>query len=167
MVEQIKIARKNKGWTQEQLASAIGVKRSVISKYENGTISPSADMLKSIASALDVDVVSLLTPVGVPSSAFMSFLDQKIIELVKLDYPSTLDFYNAFLNKEVSIMMLNGPVDRQLCNAYGKLNIDGQQKAVERVEELTEIPRYRRQDAAPPSTPTANTPGTSPPPESP
>ena len=36
----------------------------------------------------------------------------------------------------------------RISSALIKLNYDGQQKAIERVEELTEIPRYRRQEAA-------------------
>lgn len=59
-METIKRARNKRGWTQEQLANAIGVKRSVISKYENGTISPSTDMLHKIARALYVDVYDLI-----------------------------------------------------------------------------------------------------------
>lgn len=45
-------------------------------------------------------------------------------------------------------------VERQvkMDTAFNQLNEDGQQKAVERVEELTEIPRYRAQTA-----PTAST----------
>ena len=40
-----------------------------------------------------------------------------------------------------------------LIEIFDTLNDDGQQKAIERVEELTEIPRYRRQD--PPEAPPA------------
>lgn len=50
----IQKARKNKGWTQEQLADAIQVKRAVISKYENGQVEPSVSRFKDIAMALDV-----------------------------------------------------------------------------------------------------------------
>ena len=37
-----------------------------------------------------------------------------------------------------------------LIEIFDTLNDDGQQKAIERVEELTEIPRYRRQEPAQP-----------------
>lgn len=49
--------------------------------------------------------------------------------------------------------------------AFKLLNEDGQQKAVERVEELTEIPRYRAQEAVgtPPEPPEGK--DTTPPPE--
>lgn len=40
---------------------------------------------------------------------------------------------------------------QKLIEAYNQLNTAGQQEAVKRVEELTEIPRYRRQDVPEPS----------------
>ena len=45
---QLKRRRKEANLTQEQLAEIIGVKRSVISKYENGTISPSLETAAKI-----------------------------------------------------------------------------------------------------------------------
>lgn len=60
-MEQIRIARRMRDWSQERLAEAIGVKRSVISKYESGSISPSIDTIQRIAAALDIDVSYLLS----------------------------------------------------------------------------------------------------------
>lgn len=60
-MESIRILRKEKGWTQEQLADAVGVKRAVISKYESGMVSPSFDMIQKIAAALNVPITSLMT----------------------------------------------------------------------------------------------------------
>lgn len=60
-MEQIRVARKEQGWTQEKLAEAIGVKRSVISKYESGAISPSIDTIQRIAVALGTDISYLLS----------------------------------------------------------------------------------------------------------
>ena len=45
--------RKEKGWTQEQLANSVGVKRATISKYESGAISPTIDMVRKINAALN------------------------------------------------------------------------------------------------------------------
>lgn len=50
--------------------------------------------------------------------------------------------------------------------ALGKLNHDGQQKAVERVEELTEIPRYRAETGLE-STSASTGQNTTPPPDAP
>lgn len=51
-MEVLKRLRKEKGWTQEQLANAVGVKRATISKYESGAISPTIDMVRKINAAL-------------------------------------------------------------------------------------------------------------------
>ena len=56
----IKQLRRSKHITQKELAQAINVDTSLISKYENGIVSPSFDRLESIASALDVSIESLL-----------------------------------------------------------------------------------------------------------
>ena len=52
--EQIRAARKAAKLTQEQLANKLGVRHSVISKYENGMIEPSLTQMEKIAAALDV-----------------------------------------------------------------------------------------------------------------
>lgn len=59
--ERLRDARKAMKMTQEDLAKKIGVKRAVISKYETGLISPSADTLQKIANVLNVSVADLLT----------------------------------------------------------------------------------------------------------
>ncbi len=38
-----------------------------------------------------------------------------------------------------------GTAEQSLLSAFGKLNDEGQSKAVERVEELTEIPKYKKE----------------------
>lgn len=59
--ERLRDARKAMKMTQEDLAKKIGVKRAVISKYETGLISPSADTLQKIANVLNVSMADLLT----------------------------------------------------------------------------------------------------------
>lgn len=56
----IRKARLKKGWTQKQLAEAIGVKHNSISDWENGKSKPYADTLELIMGALDVDANTLL-----------------------------------------------------------------------------------------------------------
>ena len=61
-LEGLKRIRKEKNMTQEELANKIGVRRAVISKYENGVISPTLAQLEIIASALDVSITDLVPP---------------------------------------------------------------------------------------------------------
>lgn len=58
--ENIYKARKEKGITQEELANKIGVKRSIISKYENGSVQISTSTLKKIADVLEVSPTLLI-----------------------------------------------------------------------------------------------------------
>ena len=58
--ENIRIARKLKKMTQQELADAIGRKNNVISDWENGKYKPDADMLELLCGALDVDANFLM-----------------------------------------------------------------------------------------------------------
>ena len=57
--ENIKLYRNKAQLTQEQLADSIKVKRSVISKYENGSIEPSLSQLNRIADVLKIPLSML------------------------------------------------------------------------------------------------------------
>lgn len=52
--------RKDRRFTQEGLAEAIGADRSTIAKIENATVGASLDMLFSIADALGIEPYKLL-----------------------------------------------------------------------------------------------------------
>ena len=54
--ENLKIIRKAKGYTQEELAIKIHVVRQTISKWEKGLSVPDADVLIEMANLLDVSV---------------------------------------------------------------------------------------------------------------
>lgn len=56
----IRNARKIKNLTQEELASKIGLKKSVISRYERGNRVPRTVKLKALAEALDLKIEELL-----------------------------------------------------------------------------------------------------------
>ena len=62
--ENIKILRKNKGLTQEELATRLRVVRQTVSKWEKGLSVPDAELLQRLAEELEVTVPQLLgTPV--------------------------------------------------------------------------------------------------------
>ena len=58
--ENIKIYRKERGLTQEELAIRVNVVRQTVSKWEKGLSVPDADMLQKIAEVLEVSVSQLL-----------------------------------------------------------------------------------------------------------
>ena len=58
--ENIKNLRKNKGFTQEELANRLNVVRQTVSKWEKGYSVPDAEMLKKMAELFETDVSHLL-----------------------------------------------------------------------------------------------------------
>ena len=58
--ENLKIIRKAKGYTQEELAIKIHVVRQTISKWEKGLSVPDADMLSKLADVLEINMSELL-----------------------------------------------------------------------------------------------------------
>ena len=59
--EKLKERRKNRGLTQEELAEALYVSRTAISKWESGRGYPSIDSLKEISSYFSVSIDDLLS----------------------------------------------------------------------------------------------------------
>ena len=58
--ENLKTLRKQKGFSQEELASRLHVVRQTVSKWEKNLSVPDADMLVRLADVLDVTVTELL-----------------------------------------------------------------------------------------------------------
>ena len=118
MENKIKEVRKSKNITQEQLAYMLGLTRSVISKYESGLIVPSMEQYFKLAMVLGVSLYEL-----VPN-----------------------DILDAYFYGFGRSFALNAPSEAEsnLIYVFNQLNDEGQRIAVERVEELTEIPKYQK-----------------------
>lgn len=56
----VRAARKEKGWTQEQLAFEADIKRAYLSEIEGGKRNPTLDVVEKIAVALGVPVWHLV-----------------------------------------------------------------------------------------------------------
>lgn len=145
--EQIKRFRKEHGLTQKQLADACGMVDSAIRKYESGSVRPKMATVFRIAKALGVEPLELT--VHDPN------------------YPITFTVPIDELQSSVEYMFGLTQIQRRINSALNKLNSDGQDRAAERVEELTEIPRYRAETAlqSPPAPQEGQS--TSPPPAAP
>ena len=65
LAENIKAIRKQRGMTQEELATRLNVVRQTVSKWEKGLSVPDADLLKRIAEILETNVSTLF---GAPIS---------------------------------------------------------------------------------------------------
>ena len=62
--------RKNKGWSQQELADKTGINRAMISRIEQGGYIPSIPQLERLSQALKFDLASLfVTNSGIASNA--------------------------------------------------------------------------------------------------
>ena len=80
----IREERIKKKMSQKELAAAIGVTPSMLSKYESGTVAPSVDKIRRIAAVLDVAVDDLLPSqenLELPSRSLIQQVERQIKEL--------------------------------------------------------------------------------------
>lgn len=190
--QRIKEARKSIGLTQRELAERSGTATGTIQQYELGKRQPRIEQLKSIASALNVDVNWLMNGQTLEErdQAWKDRVARRFEEAqaqadgsIRIHVsPERREYSNLLKKQETgaitddemrrmlelrakmpsiqeSIAKLNETMNR-LGQCIPKLNDDGQQEAVKRIEELTEIPRYRRQDPAQPPAEAAPAQGT-------
>lgn len=145
--QRIKAARKKAGMTQKELGDKLGISYVGVSQWENDLRNPKLETLQRIADSL-----------GVPVSILMGY-EESYYELKPLDLESLKHSFERSLKNLVNsgiIGTAQTPQDLVLA-AMSKLNYEGQQKVVERAEELTEIPRYQAA-IAPESTDTTSPP---------
>ena len=129
--ENIKKVRKQKHMTQRELAEALGMRDAAISKYEKGIVTPPLETLKQLADVLQVPIAYLLSGSLYPQTVFHD--DNGIVDVV-----------SGVPDDVAQLVGLSSDNKAQLLEAFDKLNEDGQKVAVERVEELTEIPKYKK-----------------------
>lgn len=160
--------RLERGLTQKQVANSCGMADSAIRKYESGKVTPKYEMLQRIAAALDVDWMDLV-PDGTQGDVIVNHMAEKLRRLSDQSITedvSELAFYAGEVEgKYKGLMAALEPEIFDINRLLVQLNPDGKQKAVERVEELTEIPRYRAETAPQSSAEPQESTDTAPPPE--
>ena len=122
----IREKRKASGLTQARLAELSGVAVITIQQYERGKRQPRLEQLRKIANAL-----------GVPVAQLMGWdEDYEFRDAPETGHSGQLEAIKKWAAAKGK---------DKLNQAYESLNEQGQQKAVERVEELTEIPKYKKE----------------------
>lgn len=136
--------RKIAGMTQEELAEAVGTTKSAISKYELGRRFPDANTMDDLANVFEIPSLFLIA--GEDDAA-------KITEILS-EQANASDVQR--IADEMSEM--GGYYRRTYLDAFNRLNDAGRKKAIERVEELAEIPKYQRKPPQePPAAPSDGT----------
>ncbi len=130
--ERIKVARKNAGLTQKLLGEKLGVSYQTIAQWENGLRNPKFETLRKISKEINCPITDLLTADDIP---FVRIGYEAGHEIGRKEW---IEYLEKMLGYSFS------DTEQEIANLLAKLNDEGQQKAVERIEELTELPKYRK-----------------------
>ena len=125
--DRLKNLRIKSGYTQQEVADKIGVTKSTISKYEKGQ--RGLNHIEELATLFGVEPAYIL---------FGKTLEEMNTEISNQVHQAENEERNFWES-----ILLPGRMS-ELLPLFEKLNDVGQQKAVERIKELAEIPRYQR-----------------------
>ena len=114
--EIIRTIRKEQGLSQIELAQKAGIAVNSVRLYESGKREPKIGSLRRIAQALGVDVYSLA------------------------DFDTASQLLEGSMNAKLERL---SPKEQSLIIAFDQLNDAGQDVAIERVNELTELEKYK------------------------
>lgn len=120
--QRIKEARIQANLSQKDLADKLGVSASMIGQYETHARVPKYETQLRIANALGID-------------PYLIFSDSQRMLYVEGEAGVITDKLNQGYKFS--------DYEAKLISAFSLLNHDGQAKAIERVEELAEIPKYQ------------------------
>lgn len=146
----IREARKAAGLTQNELARFMDINRATLSKYESGAIVPPIQKLQRMAIELEID----------PAAFIKSYFEETFPNTSKNQFEIWQEAKKFGSDELVQQVLAYGyrvsEDEIKLINFYWNLNLEGRKKAIERIEELTEIPKYQKspsdaQEAAKPS----------------
>lgn len=136
--EKIKAYRKKSGLSQKELGQKLNVSQQHIAQYENGKRAPKLDTIQKIATALNIGTNDLLESPLDDSPLYRAFKNNDIS-----DNPLEKHYVNSKLTEQVTDWQ---QTDIELVKSFKKLNDSGKAVAIERVKELTEIPRYTQKE---------------------
>ncbi len=137
--ERIKKSRQEKGLSQKALGQLLGVSQQMIGQYEAPNANLKLGTLQKIATVLDINVNDLLNSTLEDSPVYCALKDN-----------NSLDSYLAhtYINQKLAKEIDWEPIDIEMVKVFKTLNETGKTIAIERIEELTEIPRYTQNKKA-------------------
>lgn len=168
----IKATRVAVGMTQNEVGKLCDIDAANIRKYESGRQNPKIETVQKIAEALGIPVELLTGDQPFPdpflenedfcrvaSWAINAYFDKEIFTsempfaaMVNIIYNLVAELHFDSEGHSIEVIYKSNGYEEtkpdknleRISSAYLLLNEAGQQKAVERVEELTEIPKYQK-----------------------
>lgn len=172
--KQIKAMRKIRGLTQKELAEKCSMADSAVRKYESGKIVPKIEMLKRIADALEMPVGAFLPSMGLGEStgsrikiarARQGVTQAELAEKMGVTPQSISQYERNIINPKPETIKkfadalgvdarwlevgeyednsLSGE-EQQLLRYFRIMSPEGQHVALERMDELSQHPRYKK-----------------------
>lgn len=170
--KRIRVVRKLCELTQKELGHDAGIAEPTIRSYELERLNPKIETIRKIAKALGIPVELLTGDQPFPDPflenddfgrlahwAINTHFDKEIFTsemsfaaMVNLIYNLVAELHFDGEGHSIEVIYKSNGYEKtkpdknldRISNAYLLLNKAGQQKAVERVEELTEIPKYQK-----------------------
>ena len=139
--ERIYYCRIENHMTQKELGEKTGIDGATIGKYERWVLNPKIGTLKKIADALGVSSVDLMPEELLDANKVDNYVKEH-----NLNPDEVAGYYSGLVNETVSRLgeTLKAAKETALIHHFRTLNDNGQRVAVERVQELAQIPAYQR-----------------------
>lgn len=111
----IQTLRKEKGFTQKDLGSMLGVTNSTISRWEKGDSYPDAGMYEPLSQALGVSVAELLSGRRMTDSEYRKAADERIVSLAQENEHGDKPYYRMIivLSGFLSVLLITTELLRQ------------------------------------------------------
>ena len=174
MGEQIRAMRQIQGLTQKELGQKLGLSFQSVAQWENGLRCPKIETLKRIADALEIPVGAFLPSMGIGESAGSRIkmarerqnMTQKELAEKMGTTPQNISQYERGIRNpkletrerlakvlsvdahwlevgEYEDKSLSGE-EQQLLRYFRIMSLEGQRVALERMDELSQHPRYKK-----------------------
>lgn len=151
IAKRLQIALTEANISQQELSEKSGVGKSSISHYVNGTHAPSNISAGKMAAVLDVEPLWLMG-FDVPKQKISyDFSNPDNIESISNFLTDIVTNYDLENQTKKRIKTTNSYINSIVAHLV-MLNDDGKQEAVNRIEELTHIPKYQKTEPSNPIT---------------
>lgn len=119
--------------------------RSDLSQYVSGVVIPGQDKLTLLGLALNVNEAWLLGfNVPMSRSSMPQSQDSPVLKAIYSSEYRNSDLAHAFVAEKLSDYTSFASIDYTLLTEFNKLNNDGKKEAINRIKELTFVPKYTK-----------------------
>lgn len=126
--------RKLNGLTQKELASKLGISSTNVSSWEQGKSSPDVDTLIEICKILNTSVVEMYGYKAPHPEQSFEGVHKYLVDINNDTFKAGSEF-NSLEDDE-----------KKLLSFYNQLNSEGKEKALEYLEDLTQLHKYKKSD---------------------